>query len=119
VRLIDFAFGLLAIALVGVSCIPAFGDPTKEVFIENRTDVPLVIYTFDRDPRFKEELAPGQTLRDTWRYPLSSSDRRRVRVEADDKVGTRIFCADYSYEDLANAKWRIEVTRALRCADQR
>jgi hypothetical protein len=100
---------------MAVACIPGLGDPSREVLIEDRTDQRLVIYTFDRDPRFKEELGPEQTLRDTWTYPLSASDRRRVRVEADDTQGARVFCADYTYEDLSRAKWRNEIVRGRLC----
>ena len=42
-------------------------------------------------------------------YPLDSSDPRKVRVQADDKDGKRLFCADFSYRDLDKAKWKIEL----------
>jgi hypothetical protein len=69
----------------------------------------VTVYTFDRDPRFGEPLEPGQTWNDAWMYPLDSSDSRKVRVEADDADGKRVFCAHFSYRDLVNAKWKIEL----------
>ena len=107
--------GLFAVLLVVMSCIPAFGDPSREVLIENRTDQRLIIYTVNRDPRFKEQIGPGETLRDRWMYPLSASDRRRVRVEADDVEGRGVFCAEYSYEDLTRSGWRVEIVDGRRC----
>lgn len=92
------------------ACIPALGDPSRDVLVENQTQQRVVLYTFSRDPRFKEELAPGQVFRDSWLYPLRASDKRKVRVEADDERGMRLFCADFSYDDLVRLNWRIAIT---------
>src|SRR5687767_12668727 len=67
--------------------------------------------TFDRDPRFVIELGPGQTTRGTWRYPLQPDDQRKVRVEADDLSGRRVFCREFSYDDLRALSSRIEIVR--------
>lgn len=79
----------------------------------------MVVFAFDRDPRFQHRLEPGQTWRDGWRYPIDPSDARRVRVEADDMTGTRVFCAYFTYQYLSRSGgWRIQIELdRLSCGD--
>lgn len=103
------AAALATCVLLSSACIPRFGDPTHSVFIRNATAQSVTAFAFDRDPRFGEELAPGETWHATWMYPITAGDRRKVRVKADAEDGTRIFCADFGYEDLTRLDWKIEL----------
>lgn len=97
-------------SVIILSCLPiAFGDATRDVYIRNATDQAIVLFQVDRDPRFQSRVAPGETVMGTWRYPLSSGDRRRVRVEADDLAGRTIYCAEFGFNNLEQIRWRIEI----------
>lgn len=93
-----------------LSCV-TFGDRTRDVSLHNASSETLRVFSFDRDPRFVIELGPGQTTRGTWRYPLKPDDQRKVRVEADDLSGRRVFCREISYDDLQALSSRIEIVR--------
>jgi hypothetical protein len=86
-------------------------DPTEYVYVTNSTDVRIVLFEFDRNPRYQQTVDPGQTVRNTWMYPINSDDPRRARVEADDPEGRRVFCHDFSYEELKKHAWRLEIQR--------
>jgi len=105
-----------AVAL-GAVLLLAGCDPTEYVYVTNGSDVPIVLFEFDRNPRYQQTVDPGQTVRNSWMYPIDSGDLRRARVEADDPKGTRIFCHDFSYSELKTVGWRIEVQRGrIDCA---
>jgi hypothetical protein len=92
-------------------------DPTEYVYATNRTNVQVVLFEFDRNPRYQQTVAPGQTVRNTWMYPIHADDPRRARVEADDPDGIRVFCHDFSYAELKALQWRIEIqTGRIDCA---
>jgi hypothetical protein len=101
------AFLVLA-SFVSSACV-TLRDATRNVVIVNGMDRPLVVYTFDKDPRFAKRLAPGERWTDTWMYPLSSDDKRRALVEANDETGLLVFCERYSFDDLARLSARIEI----------
>jgi hypothetical protein len=84
-------------------------DPFEYVYFTNRTAEPISLYEITRTPESLTTLAPGETRRRNWRYPIDASDLRRVRVQADDSSGKRIFCHDFSYGDLKAVNWRIDV----------
>jgi hypothetical protein len=95
---------IAAVALL-VAC-----DPFEYVYFTNRSTEPVSLYEITRAPESLTNLAPGETRRRNWRYPIDATDRRKVRVEADDPRGQRIFCHDFSYEDLKAINWRIDIT---------
>jgi hypothetical protein len=85
-------------------------DPFEYVYLTNRAAEPVSLYEITRTPESLTRLAPGETRRRNWRYPIDATDLRRVRVEADGSGGKRIFCHDFSYEDLRSVNWRIDIT---------
>jgi hypothetical protein len=111
----------LALAVVlcclATGCVFRLGDQTRDVDLVNASNQPLVVYTFDRDERFAMRIAGGQTWTDGWMYPLSADDRRLVSVEADDAKGLRVFCARYSFSDLAALHSRIELKPGVNRCD--
>jgi hypothetical protein len=94
---------MIAAALL-VAC-----DPFEYVYFTNRATEPVSLYEITRAPESLTQLAPGETRRRNWRYPIDATDRRKVRVEADDLRGQRIFCHDFSYEELKSINWRIDI----------
>jgi hypothetical protein len=84
-------------------------DPFQYVYFTNRSTEPVSLYEITRAPESMTTLAPGETRRRNWKYPIDPSDSRRVRVEADDARGQRVFCHDFSYEELKSISWRIEI----------
>ena len=84
-------------------------DPFEYVYFTNRAAGPVSLYEITRTPESLTPLAPGETRRRNWRYPIDATDLRRVRVQADDSEGKRIFCHDFSYEDLKRVNWHIDI----------
>jgi hypothetical protein len=99
------AWALLA-ALLVIGC-----DPSDYVYLTNRTDVRITLYQRGRAASLTHTLDPGQVARDTWMYPISPEDRRKIRIEADGPDGTLLFCHDFSYQELKTANWHIDVRR--------
>lgn len=106
---------IVAAGLIAAACVTSIGTATRDVHITNGLGEPVLVYTFDRNPRFAQRVEPGGVWRDTWMYPLTSRDRRKVRVEADDLQGQPVFCADYGYDDLSRLNWRIQLGRTINC----
>ena len=106
-----FLYAWLGLALICflTSCFGPIGDRTRDVTVHNGLDVPITVYSFGRDPRYKLVLAPGETTAQAWMYPISPEDFRKRRVEADDQSGRLLFCVDVNYRDLVTWKWTLDV----------
>jgi hypothetical protein len=104
--------GILVVLVALTGC-----DRVEYVYVTNATDESIALFEFDRNPRYQQRLEPGQTARNTWMYPIDRGDLRRARVEADDSRGNRIYCHDFSYEELIERNWKIRVVRGqIDCA---
>lgn len=101
---------LVAICLTACGFVGPVGDLTRAVRIRNHMDVPVVEYSYGRrDARYRERLAVGESIVQTWMYPISPGDSRKRRIEADDEAGTLVFCSDVGYEDLVKSEWRVDI----------
>jgi hypothetical protein len=86
------------------------GTATHDVLMTNATDQPLTVYEIRRGPRLARVIAAGATIKSSWPYPLSASDSRKARLEADDRAGSRTYCNEFGWQDLTRLDWRIVIT---------
>ena len=56
-------------------------DPFEYVYFTNRAAGPVSLYEITRTPESLTPLAPGETRRRNWRYPIDATDLRRVRLD--------------------------------------
>lgn len=111
------AVALLALVLL-VSCglLPAVGDATRTVTFHNAVGAPITLFTYGHDSKYRVELVADGTYSQGWMFPISSDDTRVRRVQAEDRSGNLVFCADLTYSELVTRKWRIEIGRTNTCA---
>ena len=88
----------------------SIGTATHDVYLTNTTGEQLTVYELVRRPGVSRVLEAGATIKSSWPYPLSGSDSRRARLEADTSVGARTYCKDFSWDDLTRLGWRIRIT---------
>jgi len=108
-HLIHLSLLSLLASLVASACGFPIGDQTHDVTVRNREDVAVVVYSYGRDPRYKDAIGPGQSTKQSWMYPITPDDRRVRRVEADNAQGTLVFCRDISFADLQRTNWTVDV----------
>lgn len=89
------------------------------VFLKNSTDIPVVLYELGRERRDVgvHRLEPGQEVGSSWAIPARRDDPRRAKVEAEDVSGNLIFRRCYSWDDLEELSWRVEVVREIHSCD--
>lgn len=86
------------------------GDPSHEVYWVNKSDIPVMIYKVSGpDKVYYARLAPGEKKLDAWLISKSTIAKRTV--DAYDEAGTRVFCRQYNYQDLAETGWEIQIDR--------
>jgi hypothetical protein len=101
---------LLTSCLTSCGLIGPVGDLTREVRIRNRMNIVVVEFSYGRrDPRYRERMAPGESVIQTWMYPISAGDSRKRRVEADSEDGKLVFCTDIGYSDLSRQGWVVDI----------
>jgi len=99
--------GALLALVATATC--GYGDRGFGVTMRNETDGPIIITALGvtNDPVTVYTLEPGRSVARTWQYPNGSGDPRRVRVTASN--GARLYCRDYSYDDIRAAEFTIRI----------
>lgn len=110
--------GALASVTVLTSCgLVAPGTATHDVYLTNGTSETLTIYELQRGPGLSRTLGAGASVKSSWPYPLSADDHRRARLEVDDSNGTRVYCSDFTWDDLNRLRWEITILKSKTCDD--
>jgi hypothetical protein len=105
----------LAILLAACGTLPTFGDPLKEVNIENTTSIPLRIYQDGVRRTLPLDVAPHTTAETAFPWPIDGRDGRTRTILAEDASGKRIYCERFGYADLVKVKWKITVIERDLC----
>ena len=108
---------VLAVVAVAMTASAACGDSFREVVLYNGTDVALeVFHNGGRDvPASRVEIAPGASHTAGWLWPITSDDFRSRKVEALDDQGQLVFCRTFSYRDLQQLGWKVDIGRERAC----
>jgi hypothetical protein len=101
----------------------ACGDATYDVEVHNATDVPIILVmtgvTRGELPELPEGpprygFQPGESRDFLWWGPFGSKSPATVRAE--DPSGTLIFCRRFTYAEIQQVSFRIEIVRGdIRC----
>jgi hypothetical protein len=98
---------LVVLTLVVASCGLGPGTATHDVQLTNATAERLTVYELQRGPGLSRVIESGATIKSSWPYPLSASDSRKARLEADDSSGVRVYCKDFSFAQLSGLDWKV------------
>ncbi len=111
---------LAMLAILAVSCGegPILGDQSHEAWIHNASDTTVIWYdpggaeyAPGGSPNFR--LAPGETHHTNWLVDRTTRGRQEVRYtpKAFDDSKTLVFCRTYTWDELENIGWRIDVVK--------
>jgi hypothetical protein len=104
-----------AVFLAACSLPIGFGDPLREVDIENSTPIALHVFQDGERRTLALDLAAHATAETAFAWPIDSSDGRSRMILAEDAEGKRVYCERFRFADLVRIGWKITLTRHDRC----
>lgn len=105
---------VLAAALLLASCeFP--GVQGYQVQVVNKASVPVTYYVVDAsDAKFPGvRLQPGSTQWNQWTYPRPLREEKLPTVSAFDDSGTPVFCKRYTFEQIKDRQYRVEIEEGV------
>ena len=107
------ALSIVLLSLVMSSCgLMSFGDPARPIDLHNATGVTIILYQDAAAPKANTRtVEPGATAESAWLWPITSSDRRVRVVKATDRSGTLLYCQAFTFGELEEISWRVEITK--------
>ena len=108
---------IACVLVLGVGCV---GDTSEVVYYHNATTVPLLVYGADNTKKDARRVPPGETVKDQWLVPPVWSGARPqpggpAKVQASTESGELVFCHRFTFDELAQMNWKIELTRRNDC----
>jgi len=101
-------------------CITACDPPAAIITYVNGTPQTVAVYeVMGASKTPARTIAPGASMQDQVFVPGTESERQNARprhIEATTETGAVIFCANLSYRELDNLKWRVTITSTGPCS---
>ena len=112
-RTVPLLLGLLC----GVVLPACIGDLSQNVRIVNGTTYTVTVYPYGRNQsQFKHVLAASASADENMLTSDTNSATFVARVEAVDLSGSLVFCRRYTYGELKQLGWQIQIKdRELQC----
>lgn len=108
---------LIALVLLGTISAACIGDRSHDVLIKNVTDIHLTVYPYgQKEARFKLELGPGESMKENLLTTDTNPGGYVTIVEAVSDDGRVVFCHRFTYGELTNLNWQVNVTARTDCS---